>query len=331
MSAQFLICCACERKKQLFNHVIAVLVCIWQPTRPCESRLCRHTHFTSLSVILSPPPHPDWKQRQHTRRLVWGFYCLPFFYSPSLFPPPPPPLPPSCCFCAPASADLVPSQRLPARPPAGQRVQKAAKIKKKAVCNKQGTIKTLWPLFLHSHLFVFSHFCVCASALLCVCFCWCRICRVHPFSRGSLPRVFCDFSMLTANITLGVVWTEMTDLSGCGLRIPLLKLSVPMTKVLDVLWGATLKLTLIGIIFELMFNQRDHRDTMPRRGRRASKEAPGCVMSSQPSAESKFNILLREKHCLLGVWCIIDRDSYFYKAETPLDSYIIINNYIIIT
>lgn len=81
-----------------------------------------------------------------------GLYCLTFFYLPSLFPPPLPPV-----FCAPVSADLVPSRPnaclpacLPTCLPACQRVQKAAKIKKKAVCNKRNKKKdplaTLLPL-----------------------------------------------------------------------------------------------------------------------------------------------------------------------------------------
>lgn len=39
-------------------------------------------------------------------------------------------------------------------PAAGQRVQKAAKIKKKAVCNKLNKTKTLWPPSCHFHFFV---------------------------------------------------------------------------------------------------------------------------------------------------------------------------------
>lgn len=65
-------------------------------------------------------------------------------------------------FCAPVFADPVLSQR----PPAGQRVQKAAKIKKKAVCNKLNKTKTLWPLSCHFRSFFFFFNFNCVSALL---------------------------------------------------------------------------------------------------------------------------------------------------------------------
>lgn len=62
------------------------------------------------------------------------------------------------------SADLVSSQRLPSCLPAFQRVQKAAKIKKKAVCNAQGIRKRLRPCSFHCLTF----FCFIALVLVCV-------------------------------------------------------------------------------------------------------------------------------------------------------------------
>lgn len=118
--------------------------------------------------------------------LLLFFYCLPSFYSPSLFPPPLPPF----VFRAP-----VPT---PARPsPAGQRVQKAAKIKKKAVCNKQGKITVLWPLFLHSHLYLFIYL---------ICFPSLSVCRPAPLC----PHLLCASEINPSQVSGSVFLHSLT-------------------------------------------------------------------------------------------------------------------------
>lgn len=130
--------------------IISVCNCCCDNQYGCAKRfLNKHTPL-SLSFFLSL----FLFVRAATAHLPFGLglYCLTFFYLPSLFPPPLPPV-----FCAPVSADLVPSRPnaclpacLPTCLPACQRVQKAAKIKKKAVCNKRNKKKdplaTLLPL-----------------------------------------------------------------------------------------------------------------------------------------------------------------------------------------
>lgn len=103
----------------------------------CDSYLTTNRAVRALNQMHTP----KWSASESSSSTpsVWFGVVLSFFYSPSLFPP-------CSVFCAPVFADPVPSQR-----PPNQRVQKAAKIKKKAVCNKSKTKKrkTLWPPSSH--------------------------------------------------------------------------------------------------------------------------------------------------------------------------------------
>lgn len=149
-------------KKQLLPSVIAVVI----------TNMAVRNAFSTNTLLLSRSLsfcHSSclWEQRQRTCLLVWGFTVLPSFiyllyflllfllffvllYLLTLSRPVPTPA------CLPAY--------LPACLPACQRVQKAAKIKKKAVCNKRNKKKdplaTLLPLspfifLLHICLFVY--------------------------------------------------------------------------------------------------------------------------------------------------------------------------------
>lgn len=103
--------------------------------------------FFCFSVTLSVSESSDSTPAVWFGALLSYLHLFTFFISSSS---------PSCFFVLPYPLTLsCPNACLPSCLPACQRVQKAAKIKKKAVCNKQSKMETLKPLSLLSHLFFF--------------------------------------------------------------------------------------------------------------------------------------------------------------------------------
>lgn len=163
--------------------IITICNCCCDNQYGCAKRfLNKHTPPLSLSFFLSL----FLFVRAATAHLPFGLglYCLTFFYLPSLFPPPLPPV-----FCAPVSADLVPSRPnacLPACLPARGYRRLPKSRKRRCVIN--GTKrKTLWPLYFHSHLLFFDFIFACLCILFHLCL---KHLNVHALSSANLCQVY---------------------------------------------------------------------------------------------------------------------------------------------
>lgn len=126
--------------------IVTSVITVWFGSEHTHGRT--HTHTLPLSLCDIPCVLDQC--------VVFGplLSFLLFFYRPSLCPPSFPPV-----LCWPCPVPTPPACR-----PAFQRVQKAAKIKKKAVCNEQSKRKRLRPRSFHFLTFLLSHLCSSVSS-----------------------------------------------------------------------------------------------------------------------------------------------------------------------
>lgn len=144
-----------HKEKQLLASVIDVFIGSDYPC--CCASYLLNTHTQKKNLKSTALKHTSYVFFCHPPCLldcwVLGFVVLPPFYLPSLCPPPLPPV-----FCAPVSADFVPSQRLPSCLPTRE-YRRLPKSRKRRCVTSGHAPSTLTFSFS-------SHFCLSVCPLL---------------------------------------------------------------------------------------------------------------------------------------------------------------------